>query len=148
MSKEYQQKWAKKYYAIPKNREKRRLASAKWKTENPNYFKTESRRIKNRKSAVRWYYQNKEKSKENSRKRKLVKVFGISSETYNALFDSQNGLCAICGKSSTKRLAVDHNHTTGKVRGLLCHRCNTSLGLLDEDLNSIKKMLEYLEKFK
>ena len=71
--------------------------------------------------------------------------YGITLEDYNNMYEAQSGLCAICFKSSgTKRLSVDHNHTTGAVRGLLCHRCNTSLGLLNDDVNVLLSAIKYL----
>jgi hypothetical protein len=62
--------------------------------------------------------------------------YGITQEEYQAIFNKQNGLCAICGKPETamsrrgkpKLLAVDHDHVTGKVRALLCQGCNIGLG--------------------
>jgi len=54
--------------------------------------------------------------------------YGISIEQYEEMLDKQNGLCAICKTPpQTKRLAVDHDHDTGEVRGLLCHRCNRAV---------------------
>ena len=52
------------------------------------------------------------------------------------------GKCQVCG--STKRLCIDHCHDTEKPRGLLCHKCNTALGLLDDDLQRILKLSQYL----
>jgi len=71
--------------------------------------------------------------------------YGITLEDYNNMYEAQSGLCAICFKSSgARRLSVDHNHTTGAVRGLLCHRCNTSLGLLNDDVNVLLSAIKYL----
>ena len=53
---------------------------------------------------------------------------GVTVEQYDAMLDAQGGGCAICGNPpKTRRLDVDHDHRTGKVRGLLCHRCNRTL---------------------
>ena len=58
----------------------------------------------------------------------LRKRFGITLENYEQLLDKQRGLCAICGnKPDNRRLAVDHNHNTGEIRGLLCDYCNNVL---------------------
>lgn len=86
------------------------------------------------------------------RRLKLKKMYGITHEDYMAMHEAQGGLCAICEKpekrvlyGSISLLAVDHNHVTGKVRSLLCHRCNTALGPVEnEDFRS--KALAYLEK--
>lgn len=64
------------------------------------------------------------------------------------------GVCAICGKpethgngkSSIKLLAVDHCHTTGKIRGLLCHKCNLGIGHLDDSIDRLEAAINYLEK--
>lgn len=66
---------------------------------------------------------------------RLKKYYGITLTQYNEMFEKQNGVCAICGKPETAtnqyglvKLAVDHNHLTGAVRGLLCGKCNKALG--------------------
>jgi hypothetical protein len=64
----------------------------------------------------------------------LQRKFGISLDEYDAMLKSQSGVCAICAKpcATGKRLAVDHNHKTGAVRGLLCSSCNIKLGWLEK----------------
>ncbi|SRR6266487_4801256 len=80
------------------------------------------------------------------------KKFGITPQDYDEMFMVQNKVCAICGKEDQNKngtvrlLSLDHNHITGKVRGLLCTRCNTALGLLREEPETIKAMLRYLEE--
>ncbi len=61
------------------------------------------------------------------------------------MFDEQDGKCMICKKPPrSRKLAVDHNHQTGEVRSLLCTKCNTALGLVNEDKEILFMMLEYL----
>ena len=75
--------------------------------------------------------------------------FGISPETYIEMLDKQNSRCAICGRHQEelpKRMAVDHNHDTGKVRGLLCGNCNTGIGNLRDSIDMLRKAIDYLEK--
>lgn len=77
---------------------------------------------------------------------KMEIKFGLTSKDWDALYRRQLGRCAICGKHQSqegKRLATDHNHTTGKIRGLLCMTCNTKLGWLENNLNSV---VLYLKK--
>ena len=78
-----------------------------------------------------------------------LKRYGISLKKYDEMIIAQNHRCAMCQKhisELTKLLAVDHNHTTGKVRALLCSRCNIRLGLFEDKL--FKSMCEeYLNKF-
>ena len=72
-----------------------------------------------------------------ARKSHLKFKYGITPEEYDNLFSMQKGCCAICSKHQSlfvRRLATDHNHKTGKVRGLLCHQCNIRLGMLEDSL--------------
>jgi hypothetical protein len=73
--------------------------------------------------------------------------YGIDIETYNLLLLQQNHSCLICGvhqKELTKRLAIDHCHQTGKVRGLLCAKCNKGLGQFNDNPELIKRAAAYL----
>lgn len=76
----------------------------------------------------------------------LKKDFGINLTQYNSLLLSQKNHCAICPKEPSKkrRLAVDHDHITGRIRGLLCTRCNVALGLLRDNPSFLANMGEYL----
>ncbi len=78
--------------------------------------------------------------------RKYVKRYGITIDEYDTLLRSQNGVCAICSREPVdgQRLAVDHDHKTGKVRGLLCFKCNTGLGHLGDSLDTLKRAVDYL----
>ena len=85
-----------------------------------------------------------------SRKRHAVRVeevYGITGAQYNQLLTSQGGRCYICGEKPGKiRLAVDHNHKTGEVRGLLCKRDNHRLlGAAKEDPEILRRAADYLE---
>lgn len=73
--------------------------------------------------------------------------YGMSLEEYYALFDRQGGVCAICLEtcSSGRRLAVDHDHETGHIRGLLCGKCNRGAGLFDDDPSKLYAAALYLE---
>ena len=68
---------------------------------------------------------------------------------YETLYAKQNGLCAICSQPETtgryRTLSVDHCHSTEKVRGLLCNRCNRAIGLLGDDVSRLKTAIKYLE---
>lgn len=72
--------------------------------------------------------------------------FGISLSDYNEMLSQQNGKCAICLKEDNRRLAVDHCHSTRKVRGLLCSSCNISIGRMDHDLGQLKRAAAYLQR--
>ena len=77
----------------------------------------------------------------------IEKTYGLSKEEWMDMFNAQGGCCALCGthqKEFKNSLHTDHCHETGKVRGLLCVKCNTALGRLGDNKESIKKVLEYL----
>ena len=72
--------------------------------------------------------------------------YGITIEEYKKMLKKQNGKCAICGEESKGgRLAVDHNHSTNKVRSLLCYHCNWGIGHFKENLDLLEKAIEYLK---
>jgi len=89
-------------------------------------------------------------SYEDKRKQNYKSRYKITIEEYEALFAKQNGVCAICEKPENvtrsgklHMLAVDHNHETMQVRGLLCMNCNTRLGYF-EGKNILVKLMAYL----
>ena len=74
-------------------------------------------------------------------------LYGISMQEYNALFATQNGLCAGCYRHQsqfTKRFGVDHDHKTGRVRGLLCRDCNFILGLAKDSAQTLERLAKML----
>ena len=74
-------------------------------------------------------------------------ITDIPKEDYEALLQAQNYSCAICGvnaEESKNGLAVDHNHATDQVRGLLCMRCNVGLGYFKDNINSLNEAVNYL----
>jgi len=84
--------------------------------------------------------------KDYSKKYRLNRHYNITLDEYNKMYEEQDGECYICEKKiSGREVKVDHNHSTGKVRKLLCHNCNTSLGLLNEDVKIFEKCIEYLK---
>jgi hypothetical protein len=78
-----------------------------------------------------------------------MKRYNLTIEEYNKLFNIQNGKCAICGRHQNeliKALAVDHNHITGNVRGLICVRCNRAIGMFEDNISLLEKAIVYLKK--
>jgi len=76
--------------------------------------------------------------------------YGIDETVYQAMLLAQDRKCAICHQPETAKkgtLSVDHSHVTGEIRGLLCYKCNSALGSLDDDPERIRALLEYLEKW-
>jgi hypothetical protein len=85
----------------------------------------------------------------NKRKIKLVHIkwrYGITPEAYNSLLEAQKGLCAVCRTCPAK--AVDHDHKTGQIRGILCATCNTGLGVFKENEGNLLSAIEYLRTWK
>ena len=75
--------------------------------------------------------------------------YDITLDDYNEMFTKQEGKCAICGNHQSEIktvLAVDHCHSTGKVRGLLCGNCNRAIGLLKDDIENLRCAILYLNK--
>lgn len=105
-----------------KNRETRRAKRREWYAANPNY----------------------------GFERNLMLQYGLTFEGYEALLSQQGGVCGCCstsepgGRDDNKRFYVDHDHGTGAVRGLLCHKCNMGIGLLGDDVDGLTAALAYL----
>lgn len=81
----------------------------------------------------------------------LMRMFGITLDDYNQMFENQRGCCAICGTHQSElsdALAVDHDHETGDVRELLCGFCNRALGNVRENPDILVEMLKYIERHK
>jgi len=78
--------------------------------------------------------------------RRVQRTYGLKPGEYQAMLDAQDGRCAICGnRPVTIRLAVDHDHETGRVRGLLCKRCNRALGLWEGEIDKLNRLIHYVQ---
>lgn len=73
-----------------------------------------------------------------------AKQYGLSADDVADMLEAQGGRCGICRETLTKRWAVDHCHTTGVVRGLLCSQCNLALGLMSDDTSRLTNAIHYL----
>lgn len=86
------------------------------------------------------------RSRERKRAMWIKSTYGLGPGDYENLLNQQNGVCAICGQlDKSGILDIDHDHSTGKVRGLLCGKCNTGIGQLRDDPVLCRKAAEYLE---
>ncbi len=111
--------------------------------QKKSYNEKNKEKIKAEKKAYR------EKNKDRLRNKELKRNFGISLHEYNLMHTEQKGKCACCGihqNELTKKFAVDHDHDTGLIRGLLCNNCNLALGKLGDNIEGLMKALNYLEK--
>lgn len=127
--KDCQQKRHQEWYANPKNRSRTYGTVATYRCSNPDKIRA-------------W---------------NLKKNYGITPEEYDGMYDRQGGQCVICSKDGLRYgtgtaetryrvLCVDHDHTTGAVRGLLCSRCNRAIGLLGEDHAVLDAAIQYLKR--
>lgn len=155
-----------RYNSDPKYKELVNLKSKKFRESNPEYFKkyknnyilTQEQKDRYSQKAKDNYIQNKEqliqKSREwrrmnpnHNRKRRLENL-GLSLEDYDRIIKEQNNKCTICKNQFTtefqRRPNIDHCHKSGKFRSILCHKCNTALGLFDDNIQSLKQAIEYL----
>ena len=80
--------------------------------------------------------------------RNLRQLYGITVDQYEALLEAQGGVCGICGDicATGRKLAVDHDHDTGLVRGLLCANCNIGVGYFKNNSRLLRKAIKYLDK--
>lgn len=89
--------------------------------------------------------------KEHHRDLRMQRKYGITLDDYYDIIESQDNQCAICGTSISDldhTAHLDHCHDTGKVRGVLCRRCNTGIGMLNDDADLLTKAAEYLNNLR
>lgn len=99
-----------------------------------------------RKAQSRKVYLEKPEVRRRVRSAMLLRKYGITIEQYEEIYNHQEGKCEICGKFFPV-LAVDHNHATGQIRGLLCRDCNAGFGLLKEDIEILNNAIVYKRKY-
>ena len=129
----------KEYYI--KNKKRRLNQNKKWKIKNKD---------RRREWVRKHYIKNAVRMKRDDRKYNLKTNYNLTLEQYNEMFKKQKGKCAICEKHQSElkvSLHVDHNHTTGQNRGLLCHKCNFGLGLFAESIELFDKAKQYIKSF-
>jgi hypothetical protein len=149
--------------------EKRKISNKIWREKNKerlrilrreNYLNNKERDLSRSKIH---YQENKEQYKNNQiknrdhiRDTRFKKHYGIGLDEYNKILIKQNNVCVICRSpetmidsrnGKTRALAVDHNHKTSKVRGLLCRRCNNGIGIFNEDLKLLESVKVYLQYY-
>ena len=121
------------------------------------YAKERARRIRLNDpiKSKKHYTKNKDKILARMRDRHLELTYGVTNEEYQQMLIKQDSRCAICfthesskaRNGSIKNLSVDHCHTTGKIRKLLCSKCNSMLGMANESKETLYAAIKYLESF-
>ncbi len=115
-----------------------------WRLANPEKYKKQQRMS---------YQKHRKQRIADSHRIRLKSRFGLTVEEFEQMRINQNDICPIChnkmikGSSDKRGMAIDHNHATNVVRDLLCQSCNRGLGIFDEDIDSLKRAIEYLIKW-
>lgn len=139
----------------PEQKKKRAEDAARYRKRHPDRFKESLRRWRQkypdrvracrRKHAIKYREINAAKVSERSWKRAGI---DLTENEYQELLTAQDGLCAICRKPpSRKRLHVDHSHSGGQVRGLLCNKCNFGVGQFNDSILLLEAAIAYLRVF-
>ena len=120
------------------NPEKTREYQRKWVAANPGRVKEKCKK---------YYQDNSDKLKESMRKAQYAQ-YGITAAEFDSISIAQGKACVICGERERngKRLSIDHDHSTGKFRGLLCHRCNVGLGMFRDSEDLLSMAISYLRE--
>jgi hypothetical protein len=110
------------------------------------YNRKSNCKICSNKATTQWKKDNKEKDRITRQKSKLKAKYGITLEQYETMVEEQKGVCYICkSENPTRKLNVDHCHKTGKIRRLLCDKCNMTLGLINDSQELLKQFIFYLK---
>src|SRR6266487_667645 len=106
--------------------------------DNPEYVR------KNREAAKRYVARYRERVRDITKNTNLFSHYKIDLEIFREMVKKREGKCDICGRYEGESLSVDHNHDSGKIRGLLCNNCNRAIGLIGEDPNILSRAVNYL----
>lgn len=140
-----------------KNRKRRKAQAKQWKLLNPEKVKAQKRRsypryyaknndlIKARRRKAYRKIKNSKKWKKHRREKHLLQAYGLTLVKIQAMHKKQRGKCAICRKR-LKKFHVDHCHRSGKVRGLLCLKCNFGIGMFFDCVKNLGSAIKYLRR--
>ena len=141
--KEAQNAYMKRYYV--ENKERLLAQNQEWRSRNKERHLANAREYhhKNREALLEAKRQKRVENPEHYRALRFKRIYGITNEEHAAMRLVQGDRCAVCCRELP--LVVDHDHATGKVRGLLCSPCNTAIGLLEEDRDRFASAVHYLD---
>lgn len=151
-------RWYDSHPATEERKQRKAQQQRDWRRDNPDVAKQVARDRYQRdpEAAARkvkaWRQAHPEQVRLLQRSWSLRTKYGLTLEDYDALLKAQGGGCAICNASSpggpktSRHFPVDHDHTTGKVRGLLCNPCNKALGVFRDDPTLLLRALAYITK--
>lgn len=130
---------------------KEKLVCDRCTKERSSLWQKENRERANERNR-KWALNNYEQKYNNSKNSKLIKEYGITLEEFNKMLEDQDHKCKICNKEETRefngtkwKLSVDHCHVTGKIRGLLCAKCNVGLAKFEEEEQQFLNAIKYLK---
>ena len=130
----------------------RRAYARKAYRENPVFNKRAKEsakqwREKNREKYRKWQADHRQENREKYKEKNLLRLYGIDRNGLDKMWNQQSGRCACCNTELTKQAwAIDHDHNTGQVRGLLCNSCNLGLGMFSDSVIVFLKAARYLLK--
>jgi endogenous inhibitor of DNA gyrase (YacG/DUF329 family) len=116
------------------------------KCKHDSWYSKEENRIAKHKRSLTWLSRNPDRN----HAKKLKHLYKMTIEQYKSMESDQNGVCKICKRvcPSGRKLSVDHCHISGKIRGLLCMKCNKGLGSFEDNMENMKIAIQYLEEHK
>lgn len=140
----------------PEERKQYERERAARRRQDPEYREQQKRYKQEHKDELheymlKWQRANRSKMHGYHDRSYLKRTYGITLEKFTEMLAVQGGACACCGRKPgdpgmpKRRFAVDHDHVTGKIRGILCFSCNVGIGSLGDSIEGLKKALAYLE---
>lgn len=130
----------KEYFARPEVKERAKIRNQKYRARRAAYKKSDAG-----KAAELRYRQTNENAIKYQHEYRLKKLYGITENEYQELYRLQAGACKICSVMVNNRLHIDHDHETGKVRGLLCGSCNRGIGMFKDNATLLRKAANYID---
>lgn len=136
------------YHKLYQQNNRERIALRQKKHRERNYKRLSQQAKDYYKRNKKQILQRRALYKNRKREMFLKRKYGIGQETYLNMVEEQSGLCAICGNPpSFKGLYIDHDHKSGRVRGLLCNKCNTGIAMLLDDDLTLNRASLYLRRY-